>query len=1062
MIRLLRLSIQGAIAATVLGACILPSALAQKPKPSMVTGELLISVRHGMSQAAVAALAAKVNATIVRTFGSLDGLQTDTYHLRVNGALDEAKTAAAAVTLKTADPAVTYAGPNKLDYPVQAPTTTAVPTDPRFGEQWDKTFLRLPEAWTLEKGKSNVVIAVIDTGCDTSHPEFQGLGSRLLQGYNSFSKTNDPNPTEQLTGGHGTHVCGIACAATNNGIGVAGGAWENVKLLPINAVDPAIGAFPQTSVIEAIQFVERHQQANPGLKYVINMSLGGVRPNDAPDLADPENAAILDAAKKGIVFTIAAGNNGDVGNQPFGPAYMAQTHSNILCIASSNHLGQKSYYSEFRPYTTVAAPGGDFFAGRMILSTLPVNMGSYGLEQGTSMAAPNAAGVVALLLSVPTVSPADVKGILTSTARPQPGAVLPTPELGYGIIDAYKALLKVAVAVTLLEPQGTGGKASGNTITLPVETLRPAITIQVAQIAPDQLTITIDGGTPIPYLPAGQTPPVNSPYFTVENVTATVPDPNDSTKTIPAIYQAVVHNVELSPGRHTIDIKGVRPGTGGSSDVVVTDTRAVSIEPHVIPAGRSMISFPYYQYVDINGNVVADPHDPNSLNRITAQNYLGTNFQLARWIPDQERYVYYGSASQADNGASLTPLDVIPHLDGDPATPAFAKWPLGLGFWADVESAKPILTKGQPITDRALVIPLKADPNAGANGISWNMIGDPFPFDVPFNALLVDTPTGRIGIQEAADRGYILPNVYSYDGANGYTFQTLPAGSLRAWTGHWIGITSSVNLSLVVPPASAGRAAKIGTTRAAVGNGWLLQFGAHARNLNDTYNFIGVGSAAQDGYDRLDVPKPPAAGPFVSIGISHADWEKRSGLYAQDVRSSGASKTWTLVSNTDQPNTDVTVNWNTATLPKSVRLTLKDNATGQVYDMRSAASLTYNSGDSPAPRTFTVTYGQSLGRTLRIANLLVRNAGRGVGGSVIGFELTGDATYEVRILGSTGRTVANVATRAAAASGNVSVVWNGRDAAGKPVAAGTYLVQVRATTPDGDSVKAIQPFTVVR
>jgi hypothetical protein len=75
--------------------------------------------------------------------------------------------------------------------------------------------------------------------------------------------------------------------------------------------------------------------------------------------------------------------------------------------------------------------------------------------------------------------------------------------------------------------------------------------------------------------------------------------------------------------------------------------------------------------------------------------------------------------------------------------------------------------------------------------------------------------------------------------------------------------------------------------------------------------------------------------------------------------------------------------------------------------------------------------------------------------------MAGDATYEVKILGSDGRPVANVATRAAAA-GDQRMVWSGKDAAGRSVPAGAYLVQVRAATADGGSVRVVQPFMLVR
>jgi flagellar hook assembly protein FlgD len=81
--------------------------------------------------------------------------------------------------------------------------------------------------------------------------------------------------------------------------------------------------------------------------------------------------------------------------------------------------------------------------------------------------------------------------------------------------------------------------------------------------------------------------------------------------------------------------------------------------------------------------------------------------------------------------------------------------------------------------------------------------------------------------------------------------------------------------------------------------------------------------------------------------------------------------------------------------------------------------------------------------------------------SRIGFTLTGDATYEVKILSAVGASLGTIATRASSA-GDVQVMWNGKDSAGRSVPAGTYIVQIRATGPDGESVKAIQPFSVLR
>jgi flagellar hook assembly protein FlgD len=81
--------------------------------------------------------------------------------------------------------------------------------------------------------------------------------------------------------------------------------------------------------------------------------------------------------------------------------------------------------------------------------------------------------------------------------------------------------------------------------------------------------------------------------------------------------------------------------------------------------------------------------------------------------------------------------------------------------------------------------------------------------------------------------------------------------------------------------------------------------------------------------------------------------------------------------------------------------------------------------------------------------------------TAVGFTLSGDATYEVKILSATGQSLGTIASRAAGA-GDVHLIWNGKDSAGRSVPAGTYIIQVRAVGPDGDAIRAIQPFAVLR
>jgi hypothetical protein len=1007
-------------------------------------GEMLVSVNHGTPLADVATLVGKVNASIVHSYGPVDSEQRwDLYYVRIsNAAAVTAQATLNAIATIKSDTRVKYAGPNHIGGLDQASGPTAVPNDSFFGQQWGPQYIHMPQAWTLEKGQASVILAVCDSGVDINHEDLRGR--TILPGINSDIATSITTNVLPVAGEeHGTHVSGIAIATTNNSIGMAGVAWQNVKFLPIKMIGNDWQG--EASVLAGWQEMLKVRLANPSSAFVCNCSfnLGDSADDNVPAPGtDPADDLLLTLAKADIVMCMSGGNLGSPGdtNAPRRLARMAAAHPNILSVAASNHLGGRAYYSSYRPTNTIAAPGGDAIAGKQILSTLPGN--TYGEEQGTSMATPHVTGLVALLLSIPGVKSTDIKGILTSTAMRVPGFAIPSPEFGYGIVDAYAALLKVAISVTVVSPDGTGGKATGGVRPPdPVETLTPIFRIKVTQITPAKLTVTIDGVN-IP-LYNSATPQVAG--YTIENVTQSGPDPDGNI--VPLIYDIVIRNKTLAPGQHTIGVVGVKTGAG-TSDITVSDTRNFSIVPHLIPAGRSMVSFPYYEFI---GNGI------DSSNHLTANNYLGTDFKLARWIPEQQRYQFYTSFGPQDAEASFNPPSTRVHKDGD----ATSLTPLGLGFFVDLESAKPVLTHGQAVTNTPIVISLKGNGSGSTSFISWNMVGDPFPFDVPFNSCLLDTPQGRITIQEAVARNLILPNIYSYDGDNGYTFRTLPDGALKAWSAHWIGVTSSADISLVVPPTPITRAAPvIGSSIATGKDGWKLTLGAHIHRLGDTYNFIGVSSRAVDTYDKNDVPKPPMVGPYVSLGINHADWGAHSGLYAQDIRSAGATQTWNVVVNTDQPNSDVTLNWNGVVIPRGVKVSIKDETNGQVLDMRTRTGLTFNSGSDGSARRFTVTSRAANTDVVRITNVSVRQSGsRSV--STIGFTLTGDANYVAKVVSGTGSPVANIGSRAAGA-GDVNLVWNGKDATGKNVASGTYLVQIKATGTAGDTVTVIYPFSIVR
>src|SRR5205823_2847830 len=106
----------------------------------------------------------------------------------------------------------------------------------------------------------------------------------------------------------------------------------------------------------------------------------------------------------------------------------------------------------------------------------------------------------------------------------------------------------------------------------------------------------------------------------------------------------------------------------------------------------------------------------------------------------------------------------------------------------------------------------------------------------------------------------------------------------------------------------------------------------------------------------------------------------RSGTFAQDIRSTGGSKSWNVAVGTDQPNTTITFSWDQVrAVPKNVRLTIKDQATDQTVDMRTRSSITFNTGQNVQGRKYTITASQGVNMPVRISNLMVQTPSRAVG-----------------------------------------------------------------------------------
>ena len=304
----------------------------------------------------------------------------------------------------------------------------AVPNDPRWSQQWalaqsDGAGIDALQAWRYGRGKATV-IAVVDSGI-VAHPEFSG---RVLAGYDFISSPlaandgdgRDADPadpgdwvtqaeassgrfSEECTASdsdwHGTHVAGIALAAANNGIGIAGVA-PLAQLLPVRVVGKCGGI--ERDLIDGMRWAAGLEVPDAPLNKnpadVINLSLGS-----EADCSAALQSAIDEIAAQDIAIVAAVGNSAADAS--------LQSPANCFGTATVSALtvtGSLATYSNFGPYVDLAAPGGSSSAG--IISTVdrgargPAGPG-YAAYQGTSMAAPHLSGLLAIARGYDLLTP---------------------------------------------------------------------------------------------------------------------------------------------------------------------------------------------------------------------------------------------------------------------------------------------------------------------------------------------------------------------------------------------------------------------------------------------------------------------------------------------------------------------------------------------------------------------------------------------------------------------------------------------------------------------------------
>ena len=350
------------------------AAMPYDPHPLLyVPGEALVKFKPGADRLAMEKLHEAIGAITKKVIGKTGIAKVKLPdHLSVEEA----------VALYSRSPDVEYAEPNYLYW-----ASSIFPSDPFFSELWGlhnvgqtggtiDADIDAPEAWSISTGSSSVVIAVIDTGVDTSHPdllpnlwtnpsESTGMSGidddgngyvDDIHGWDFVDEDGDPSDYN----GHGTHVAGTIAAKGDNGTGITGVMWS-AQIMPLRFLG-ASGAGDTAAAVEAVYYA-----VDNGAK-VINASWGGGGYSRA--LYD----ALAYALGKDVLFVAAGGNEGNDNDLfPFYPC--GYDLPNVICVAATDDRDELAWFSNYGARKVhLGAPGVSILSSIPALSYGPLEI----------------------------------------------------------------------------------------------------------------------------------------------------------------------------------------------------------------------------------------------------------------------------------------------------------------------------------------------------------------------------------------------------------------------------------------------------------------------------------------------------------------------------------------------------------------------------------------------------------------------------------------------------------------------------------------------------------------
>ncbi|MCD6361933.1 MAG: S8 family serine peptidase [Armatimonadetes bacterium] len=930
-----------------------------------------------------------------------------------------------------------------------------------------------------------------------------------IVGWDWVENDNDPDahPTgsygpEQVS--HGMHVAGLIGAASDNGIGVAGANWQ-CRLMVLRVADSQ-GSGSVFDILSAIDYAVANGAD------VINISMGG-------GFTTAYDPVIANAHAAGVVVVAAAGNFGVVYTDDpstwFSPVCndgpnlgidnfvlgVGATDQNDVASDWGNGMATHRDASGYN-FVDVMAPGTDVYSTLYHDPTLVGLENPYGMMSGTSMSCPIAAGVVALAIGqYPGFTPDQIVTLIRNTCDDISAENPLTWEtLGAGRINAAAAV-GVDVPpepVTNLQAFDTPldeGQSISITWNLSRDDGFDVVSYSLMRAEEDLL----NPGSPGPFsllvtLPPGTDNYTDTPVEDYKNFWYQVIT-NDAANAVPSsIAGPAFARDDLPPDPvDTLAAGDTQSDDGGSISLSwygynypddldhyniyraeATFSNVSAMTPIATVNDKAVLNYiddttvddtPYYYAV------TGVDEDDNENPLVTAVGPVVSNPNMTFTYPAGLSIMAIGAmpaTSQSRNLADIMGIqpggDVnLAYYDpADPENPyvifsdqpgsAFFQQALGRAWWLKTDQPILLNISGQPAPPGDFELPVVT---------GWNLIGNPFSQAIDF----ADTLVTNIGQGTPVDLAT----------SNALGFTRDYAWGFDPFTNSYV-LISGANLSFATRELGAGRGAFLLSRRPAtlvlrrpVGaaavdespepkplDGWALKIVAQAAGAADVDNYLGVTSQAAQLNNIITPPRPDVDLDLYFVrpaGQQQARW-------ATDFATAAEGRTeWRMKVACSIPGAVVKLSWpDLSQLPADCRPVLVDEATGRSIYLRTSAGYSYEVPENADEHSFVLRISSDRG-VLAIGSLAVGSAG---GGAQVAYTLSNDAAVDVEVLNIAGIVVRRVITGREQAAGPQQVVWDGRNASGAPVPAGTYIVRIRARAADGQQVSAVRTLQISR